>query len=171
MLLRGHEGDKPVHLLSSPDTLRVLLIGFASMDWITAAEFRLLSQPDIFLVVKVLAIRAKFLQPSGYYAMINSTFTSRTTNVFGWVGFYGISTIGGDWMPNPLYIYDKCIRFGLVGFYGISTIVGYLLPNSLYHVYWIYKIWFGWLLKYVNHWRLFNTKSFIYIYIKCIKFG
>ena len=50
---------------------------------------------------------------------------------FGWVGFYGISTIVGYLMPNPLYtnilnIYD------LVGFYGISTIVGYLMPNPLY---------------------------------------
>ena len=26
----------------------------------------------------------------------------------------------------------KYIGFGLVGFYGISTIVGYLMPNPLY---------------------------------------
>ena len=31
-----------------------------------------------------------------------------------------------------LYIYIKYIRFGWVGFYGISTIVGYLMPNPLY---------------------------------------
>ena len=31
-----------------------------------------------------------------------------------------------------LYIYIKYIRFGWVGFYGISTIVGYLTPNPLY---------------------------------------
>ena len=31
-----------------------------------------------------------------------------------------------------LYIYIKYIGFGLVGFYGISTIVGYLMPNPLY---------------------------------------
>ena len=31
-----------------------------------------------------------------------------------------------------LYIYIKYIRFGLVGFYGISTIVGYSVPNPLY---------------------------------------
>ena len=78
------------------------------------------------------------------------------------VGFYGISTIVGYLMPNPLYtyilniydliwlvlwhinhgwlfnaksflyIYSKYIRFDLVGFYGISTIVGYLMPNPLY---------------------------------------
>ncbi len=36
-------------------------------------------------------------------------------------------------MPNPLYnIHIKYIGFGLVGFYGISTIVGYLMPNPLY---------------------------------------
>ena len=33
---------------------------------------------------------------------------------------------------SSLYIYIKYIRFGLVGFYGISTIVGYLMPNPLY---------------------------------------
>ena len=33
---------------------------------------------------------------------------------------------------SSLYIYIKYICFGLVGFYGISTIVGYLMPNPLY---------------------------------------
>ena len=31
-----------------------------------------------------------------------------------------------------LFIYIKYIGFGLVGFYGISTIVGYLMPNPIY---------------------------------------
>ena len=31
-----------------------------------------------------------------------------------------------------IHIYIKYIRFSLVGFYGISTIVGYLMPNPLY---------------------------------------
>ena len=50
------------------------------------------------------------------------------------VWFYGISTIVGYLMPNPLYtyIYIQHIRFGLVGFYDISTIVGYLRLNPLY---------------------------------------
>ena len=26
-------------------------------------------------------------------------------------------------------------------------------------------VWFGWVLWHINHWSLFNTKSFIYIYI------
>ena len=47
------------------------------------------------------------------------------------VGFYGISTIVGYLMPNPLYTYILDI-YDLVGFYGISTIVGYLMPNPLY---------------------------------------
>ena len=50
---------------------------------------------------------------------------------FGLVGFYGISTIIGYLMPNPLYTYILN-TFGLVWFYGISTIVGYLIPNPLY---------------------------------------
>ena len=33
---------------------------------------------------------------------------------------------------SSLYIYIKYIWFGLVGFYGISTIAGYLMPNPLY---------------------------------------
>ena len=33
---------------------------------------------------------------------------------------------------SSLYIYIKCISFDLVGFYGISTIVGYLMPNPIY---------------------------------------
>ena len=43
---------------------------------------------------------------------------------FGWV--YGISTIVGYLMPNPLYILNI---FGLVGFYDISTILGNFMPN------------------------------------------
>ena len=33
---------------------------------------------------------------------------------------------------SSLYIYIKYIGFCLVGFYGISTIVGYLMLNPLY---------------------------------------
>ena len=53
---------------------------------------------------------------------------------FGFVGFYGISTIVGYLFPNQLY---TCIsNYGLVGFYGISIIIGYLMPNPFYtHVY------------------------------------
>ena len=91
---------------------------------------------------------------------------------FGLVGFYGISTIVGYLMPNPLYTYI-CIQyrwFGLVGFYGISTIIGYLMRNPIIHIYWIHMIWFGWVLWHVNHCGLFNAKSSINIYIKYIWF-
>ena len=91
---------------------------------------------------------------------------------FGLAGFYGISTILGYLMPNPLYTYIKYIRFGLVGFYGISTIVGYLMPNPLYTYIYIYiYIWFGLVLWHTNHCRLFNAKSSLYIYIKYTGFG
>ena len=44
---------------------------------------------------------------------------------------YGISTLVGYLMPNPLiYIYIKYIGFGLVGFFDISTLVG--LPSLLW---------------------------------------
>ena len=47
-------------------------------------------------------------------------------------------------MPNPLYTYILDI-FGLVGFYGISIVVGYLMPNPLYtYISNIYKlVWLG----------------------------
>ena len=120
---------------------------------------------------------------------------------FGLIWFYGISTIIGYLMPNAfytyilniyilvwlvlwhfnhcrlfntksfLYIYIKYIWFGLVGFYGISTIVGYLMPNAfntyilnIYNLVWL-------VLWHINHYRLFNTKSSLYIYIKYIWFG
>ncbi len=51
---------------------------------------------------------------------------------FGLVWFYGISTIVGYLMPNPLYIYIKYIWFGLFFFYGISTLLCYIMPNLLY---------------------------------------
>ena len=35
-------------------------------------------------------------------------------------------------VKSYFYIYIKYIWFGLVGFYGISTLVGYLMPNPLY---------------------------------------
>ena len=60
----------------------------------------------------------------------------------------------------------------MVGFYSISTIVGYLMPNPLYtYILNIYMIWFGWVLWHINHCRLFNAKSSLYIYIKYIGFG
>ena len=56
------------------------------------------------------------------------------------------------------------IWFGWVGFYGISTTVDYLILNPLYTYILIYMIWFGWVLWLINHCRLFNAKSFLYIY-------
>ena len=56
----------------------------------------------------------------------------------------------------------------MIWFYGISTIIGYLMPNPIYiYIYiYIYMIWFGWVLWHINHWRLFNAKSSLYIYIR-----
>ena len=46
---------------------------------------------------------------------------------------------------SSLYIYSKYIWFGFVGFYGISTIVGYLMPNPVYtYILNIYDlVWLG----------------------------
>ena len=49
------------------------------------------------------------------------------------VWFYGMSTIVGYLMLNPIYTYTLNIYdLFLVGFYGMSTIVGYLMLNPLY---------------------------------------
>ena len=64
---------------------------------------------------------------------------------------------------------------GWVGFYGISTIVGYLMPNPLdtylFNIKILRRIWLGWVLWHINHCWLFNAKSYLYIYIKYIGFG
>ena len=51
---------------------------------------------------------------------------------FGLVGFYGISTLVGYFMPNPLYTHISNIYDLVFGFYDISTLEGYLMPNLLY---------------------------------------
>ena len=120
---------------------------------------------------------------------------------FDLVRFYGISTLVGYLNPDPLYvfisniyylvclvlghinhcrlfnvkssfyIYIKYIGFGLVRFYGISTIVGYLQPNPLYtYISNIYDL-VCLVLGHINHCRLFNANSSLYIYIKYIWFG
>ena len=62
---------------------------------------------------------------------------------FDLVWFYGISTIVGYLIQNPLYTYVLNI-YDLVWFYSISTIVGYLIQNPLYtYVLNIYDlVWF-----------------------------
>ena len=65
------------------------------------------------------------------------------SKIFCLVEFYGISTIVGYLIPNPLYTY--ILAFGWVGFYGILTNVGYLMPNPLYtYILNIYDlVWLG----------------------------
>ena len=90
---------------------------------------------------------------------------------FGLVRFYGISTIVGYLMLNPLFTNTLNIWFGLVGFYSISTIVGYLMLNPLFtNILNIYMIWLGRVLWHTNHCRLFNAKSSFYKYIKYVLF-
>ena len=88
---------------------------------------------------------------------------------FGWV-LWHINHCRLFNAKSSLYIYIRYIWFGLVGFYGISTIVGYLMPNPLYtYILDIYDlVWLG--LWHSNHCRLSNAKSSLYIYIKYIGF-
>ena len=61
-------------------------------------------------------------------------------------------------VPEPIFS-----LFGLVLLHGISTIIGYLMPNVFLYTKLIYKIWLCWVLWHINHYRLFNTKCFLYI--------
>ena len=65
------------------------------------------------------------------------------------------------------------IWFGLDWFYGLSTIIGYLMPNPLYTNILNIKdlVWFRLVLLHINHCRLFKAKSSLYIYIEYIGFG
>ena len=49
---------------------------------------------------------------------------------FGWV-LWHINHCRLFNAKSSLYIYIKYIGFGLVGFYGITTLIGYLMPNPL----------------------------------------
>ena len=63
---------------------------------------------------------------------------------FGWV-LWHINHCRLFNAKSSLYIYIKYIGFGWVGFYGISTIVGYLMSNPLYtYILDIYDlVWLG----------------------------
>ena len=63
---------------------------------------------------------------------------------FGWV-LWHINHCGVFNAKSCFYIYIKYICFDLVGFYGISTIVGYLMPNPVFtYILNIYVlIWLG----------------------------
>ena len=64
------------------------------------------------------------------YSFIDSKTRSITT-LIALLGFY-INHCRLFNAKSSLYIYIKYIGFGLVWFYGISTILGYLMPNPIY---------------------------------------
>ena len=94
---------------------------------------------------------------------------------FGWVGFYGISTIVGYLISNPLYTYIHLVY--MILFCWVSWHINHCrLFNSqilFIHIYQIYKTLFLFclILWHTNHCRLFNAKSSLYIYIKYIRYG
>ena len=66
---------------------------------------------------------------------------------FGWVLWY-INHCRLFNAKSSLFIYIKYIGFDWVGFYGITTIVGYLMPNPLYtYILNIYdSVWLGFMV-------------------------
>ena len=68
---------KVTKMLSLPYSHQVLFTGFASKTW--SHGFK---PTWPFLIVEVFVTRAKFLEPSGYYAMINCTFIFRAAIIF-----------------------------------------------------------------------------------------
>ena len=67
---------------SSPDTLRVLITGFASMIWNKTSVFTVLGLPNIARSSRFLETWVKLLEPFDYCPVIKCAFTFRTTNVF-----------------------------------------------------------------------------------------
>ena len=72
-------------MLSSPDTLWMLLTRFFYMAWNTASEFLFLGQPWSCPLVGFLVTSAKFLKLFSYCSVINCTLTFHTTNIFGYI--------------------------------------------------------------------------------------
>ena len=70
-------------MLSLPDTLWVLRTRFTSMAWSTILESTVFWHIWSCLIIKFLATQVKFLEPSGYCAMIYCAITFHTENVFG----------------------------------------------------------------------------------------
>ena len=71
----------------------------------------------------------EYFRLSMYHLSIWTNF--RRLVLFGWV-LWHINHCWLFNTRSSLYIYIKYIWFGWVGFYGISTIVGHLMPNPLY---------------------------------------
>ena len=65
------------------------------------------------------------------------------------------------------YIYIKYIWFGLVGwgFMAYQPLLVISCQIFFIRIYQIYMIWFGWVLLHIKHCRLFDAKTFLYIYI------
>ena len=110
------------------------------------------------LVTKSVTYLHKYFHIKNANVKINDLITSNINNV--------------SWINR-----DKSNQFAvMVGwllFNGISTIADYLMPNPCYtYVLNIYDlVWLGF-LWHINHCRLFNVKSSLYIYIRyMIRFG
>ena len=56
-----------------------------------------------------------------------------------WLGLWHINPCRSFNAKSSLCI--KYIGFGLVGFYGISTVIGHLIPNPLYIYIYIQYVW------------------------------
>ena len=118
-----------------------------------------------------------YLMPNPFCTYISNTYDLVWFGLVWWhINYYRLYNV-----ESSLYIYITYIGFGLVGFYGISTIVGYLMPNPLYtYISNIYNlVWLGWVLWHCRLFilflvglfmacRLFNAKSHSYKYIRYI---
>ena len=92
---------------------------------------------------------------------------------FGWVLWHGNHCgLFNAKSSLYIYIRYIWVGLGWVGFYGISTLIGYLMSNPLYkNISNIYDlVWLGLVLWDINHCRLFNAKFFLYRFIKYIWF-
>ena len=113
----------------------------------------------------------KVIQCQIIFIHIYSIYTSMIW--FGWV-LWHITFWRLFNAKSSLYIYIQYIRvwFGLVRFMAYHPLKVIQCQIIFMHIYSIYTsmIWFGWVLWHITLWRLFNTKSSLYILNKYVWF-
>ena len=89
----------------------------------------------------------------------SSSFAVQVICIRQWYGFvwlYGISTVVGYLMQNPLFSYILNIRF-------INSFCRYNQLKELTVLFLTIQFNKSWVLGHINHCRLFNNKSILYI--------
>ena len=124
-------------------------------------------------MVEFLATRGKFLKPSDHCNVIKCVFTFRITNFFcSFLWHYGPVRSCKPLVLEIDYITHSSVRFLNQTRSEIMHDVSSHQLSIYYQPQWVLTTaWFRLVLWHINHCRLFNVKSSLYIYIKYIGFG